>query len=44
MTAPIFVDTNILIYLLTEDLQEGQDLDGVIVVNPFRTDPNASLS
>jgi len=31
-------------YLLTEDLQEGQDLDGVIVVNPFRTDPNASLS
>jgi len=31
-------------YLLTEDLQEGQDLDGVIVVNPFRTDPNAFLS
>src|SRR5258706_11526109 len=31
-------------YLLTEDLQEGQDLDGVIVVNPFRTDLNAFLS
>jgi predicted nucleic acid-binding protein len=29
-------------YLLTEDPREGQDLDGVIVVNPFRTDPNAS--
>lgn len=26
-------------YLLTEDLQAGQDLDGVVVVNPFRTDP-----
>jgi predicted nucleic acid-binding protein len=26
-------------YLLTEDLQENQDLDGVRVVNPFRTDP-----
>ena len=22
-------------YLLTEDLQDGQELDGVIVVNPF---------
>ena len=31
-------------YLLTEELQKGQDLDGVIVVNPFRTDPNAFLS
>jgi predicted nucleic acid-binding protein len=25
-------------YLLTEDLQEGQELDGVVVVNPFRND------
>lgn len=23
-------------YLLTEDLQDGQDLDGLLVVNPFR--------
>jgi predicted nucleic acid-binding protein len=23
-------------YLLTEDLQEGQEMDGVVVVNPFR--------
>jgi predicted nucleic acid-binding protein len=30
-------------YLLTEDLQTGQELDGIIVVNPFLTDP-ASLS
>jgi predicted nucleic acid-binding protein len=30
-------------YLLTEDLQAGQDLDGVLVINPFLTDP-ASLS
>jgi predicted nucleic acid-binding protein len=26
-------------YLLTEDLQEGQDLDGVLVVNPFLSSP-----
>jgi predicted nucleic acid-binding protein len=26
-------------YLLTEDLQEGQELDGVVVVNPFRSSP-----
>lgn len=26
-------------YLLTEDLQENQDLDGVRVVNPFLIDP-----
>jgi predicted nucleic acid-binding protein len=26
-------------YLLTEDFQAGQDLDGLLVVNPFRTDP-----
>jgi predicted nucleic acid-binding protein len=25
--------------LLTEDLQEGVELDGIIVVNPFRTPP-----
>lgn len=25
--------------LLTEDLQDGQDLDGVVVVNPFRHPP-----
>ena len=30
-------------YLLTEDLQPGQNLDGVIVVNPFQRDM-ASLS
>jgi predicted nucleic acid-binding protein len=30
-------------YLLTEDLQAGQDVDGVIVVNPFLNSP-ASLS
>ena len=29
-------------YLLTEDLQAGQMLDSVEVVNPFRSDP-ASL-
>ena len=28
-------------YLLTEDLQPNQDLDGVIVLNPFLTDPAA---
>jgi predicted nucleic acid-binding protein len=26
-------------YLLTEDLQADQDLDGVIVINPFRSEP-----
>lgn len=31
-------------YLLTEDLQAGQDLDGVTVVNPFLTEPDALLS
>ena len=29
-------------YLLTEDLQAGQELDGVKVLNPFLTEP-ASL-
>lgn len=28
-------------YLLTEDLQAGQDLDGIVIVNPFRSDPAA---
>jgi predicted nucleic acid-binding protein len=27
-------------YLLTEDLQHGQDLDGLVVVNPFEVAPN----
>jgi len=28
-------------YLLTEDLQEDQDLDGVVVINPFSVKPGA---
>jgi len=28
-------------YLLTEDLQAGQELDGIVVVNPFATEPSA---
>jgi predicted nucleic acid-binding protein len=28
-------------YLLTEDLQAGQDLDGVVVVNPFLSAPES---
>jgi predicted nucleic acid-binding protein len=28
-------------YLLTEDLQAGQNLDGVVVLNPFRSGPDA---
>lgn len=31
-------------YLLTEDMQADQDLDGVLVVNPFRSDPAEILS
>lgn len=31
-------------YLLTEDLQHGQNLDGVHVTSPFRTIPSAILS
>jgi len=27
-------------YLLTEDLQAGQDLEGMLVINPFRHHPN----
>jgi predicted nucleic acid-binding protein len=30
-------------WLLSEDLQDGQDLDGVIVVNPFRHELGAVL-
>jgi predicted nucleic acid-binding protein len=30
-------------YLLTEDLQTNQDLDGIVVISPFLTDP-ASFS
>ncbi len=26
--------------LLTEDLQDGQDFGGIVVVNPFRTPPD----
>jgi predicted nucleic acid-binding protein len=31
-------------HLLTEDLQDGQDFNGVLVVNPFRHDPSAVLT
>lgn len=31
-------------YLLTEDLQAGQSLDGVQVINPFKTDPATILA
>jgi len=27
-------------YLLTEDLQEGQNLETIVVLNPFRTSPS----
>jgi predicted nucleic acid-binding protein len=30
-------------WLLTEDLQAGLDLDGIVVLNPFSTDPAAVL-
>ena len=30
-------------HLLSEDFQPNQDIDGVVVVNPFRTDPAALL-
>lgn len=30
-------------WLLTEDLQDGQDLDGVVVVNPFSHEPAAII-
>jgi predicted nucleic acid-binding protein len=28
-------------FLLTEDLQDGQDFDGLVVVNPFRHPPDS---
>ena len=28
-------------FLLTEDLQAGQELDGLLVLNPFQTDPSS---
>ncbi|MFH1573317.1 MAG: PIN domain-containing protein, partial [Acidobacteriota bacterium] len=31
-------------YLLTEDLQDGQDLDGTLVVDPFRHGPDEVLT
>ena len=31
-------------WLLTEDLQNGQSIDGVTVVNPFRTTPDQLFS
>ncbi len=31
-------------YLLTEDLQADQEVDGVVVVNPFRSRPGEILS
>jgi len=30
-------------YLLTEDLQDGQDLDGLVVLNPFAHSPSDAL-
>jgi predicted nucleic acid-binding protein len=30
-------------FLLTEDLQSGQDFDGLLVVNPFTTDPKSLI-
>lgn len=31
-------------HLLTEDLQSGPDFDGLLVVNPFRHDPESVLN
>jgi predicted nucleic acid-binding protein len=30
-------------FLLSEDLQSGQDFDGLLVINPFLTAPDALL-
>jgi predicted nucleic acid-binding protein len=30
-------------YLLSEDFQAGQEFDGLVIVNPFRSDPTALL-
>jgi predicted nucleic acid-binding protein len=42
MAGEIVVDTNVLVYslyLLTEDLQDGQVPGRVRVINPFRVTP-----
>lgn len=31
-------------HLLTEDLQDGQDLDGLVVIDPFRHEPGEILA
>jgi predicted nucleic acid-binding protein len=31
-------------YLLTEDLQHRQDLDGLTVISPFQIEPQAFVS
>jgi predicted nucleic acid-binding protein len=31
-------------YLLTEDLQHGQDLDGLLVLSPFKADPTQPVT
>jgi predicted nucleic acid-binding protein len=31
-------------FLLTEDLQAGQELDGITVINPFQSQPSSLLS
>jgi predicted nucleic acid-binding protein len=31
-------------YLLTEDLQTSQDLDGILVISPFLADPASLFS
>jgi len=31
-------------YLLSEDLQDGQDLDGMCIINPFRHEPEEVLT
>ena len=31
-------------YLLTEDLQAGQDLEGIVVIDPFQTRPSSLIS
>lgn len=30
-------------YLLTEDLQDGQSLDGLLVISPFKHDPSSII-
>lgn len=41
MTPRAFVDTNVV--LLTEDLQDGQELGGLVVRNPFTTPVGSEL-